>query len=185
MFSSLQGLILIIYIILENHSFYLDIQIYLRGNFRSRLFWSSFASVAISPYLFLLFSLVPPPPTFPPPSLCQETTVGGWRASDSRRRAAGLVLCSWLGWSDSSPVLCCAGWGTVSLLMEGGPWVMFGAGIFLSLAPELGRLEKLLPGDAEESWGVTIHLGSALFHFILLSLYYGEFQTYVKVDRVI
>lgn len=151
MFSSLQGLILIIYIILENHSFYLDIQIYLRSNFRSRLFWSSFASVAISPYLFLLFSLVPPPPTFPPPSLCQETTVGGWRASDSRRRAAGLVLCSWLGWSDSSPVLSRLRNGFPA--DAGGPWVMFGAGIFLSLAPELGRLEKLLPGDAEESWG--------------------------------
>ena len=105
MFSSLQGLILIIYIILENHSFYLGIQIYLHSNFRSGLFWSSFASVAISPYLFLLFSLVPPPPTSPHPPLCRETTAAGWRASDSRRRAAGLVLCSWLGWSDSSPVL--------------------------------------------------------------------------------
>ena len=55
--------------------------------------------------------------------------------------------------------------------MEGGPWVMFGAGIFLSLAPESGRLEKLLPGDAEESWGFTIRLGCALFHFILLTLF--------------
>ena len=67
---------------------------------------------------------------------------------------------------------------------------MFGAGIFLSLAPESGRLEKLLPGMLENpggggGGGVTIHLGSALFHFILLTLYYGEFQTYVKADRII
>ena len=38
MFSSLQGLISIIYIFLENRSFYLGVQIYLHSNLRSRLF---------------------------------------------------------------------------------------------------------------------------------------------------
>lgn len=35
----------------------------------------------------------------------------------------------------------------------GWPQVMFGAGIFLSLAPESGRLEKLLPGMLENPGG--------------------------------